>query len=142
MIEASYSNHNTTTVQCIRRVKDDEEHEEDAHYRKSPNNDAGALLSLELVDDPKLRPYRLWYTMEVQASAPQPERTLEVTCAAHSAVAVDISVTNPTRERIVMDVLIDGVALSGEPTVILHPRQQVIYHVTFAPTVIGEYTGR
>lgn len=41
-----------------------------------------------------------------------------------------------------MDVLIDGVALSGEPTVTLHPRQQVIYQLTFAPTVIGEYAGR
>ena len=84
----------------------------------------------------------MWYTIEVQASAPPPERTLEVTCAAHSVVAVDMAVTNPTRERIVMDVLIEGVALSGEPTVILHPRQQVTYHVTFSPTVIGENTGR
>lgn len=92
--------------------------------------------------DPSPRPYRLWYTVEVQASASLPERTLEVTCAAHSAVAVDIAVTNPTREKIVMDVLIEGVALTGEPTVILHPRQQVIYQVAFAPTVIGEYTGR
>ena len=54
-----------------------------------------------------------------------------MTCAAHSVVAVDMAVTNPTRERIVMDVLIEGVALSGEPTVILYPRQQVAYHVTF-----------
>ena len=54
-----------------------------------------------------------------------------MTCATHSVVAVDMAVTNPTRERIVMDVLIEGVALSGEPTVILHPRQQVAYHVTF-----------
>ena len=57
-------------------------------------------------------------------------------------MAVDIAVTNPTRERIVMDVLIDGVALSGEPAITLHPRQQVIYQVRFAPTVIGEFTGR
>ena len=59
-------------------------------------------------------------------------------------MAVDMAVTNPTRERIVMvmDVLIEGVALSGEPTVILHPRQQVTYHVTFSPTIIGEHTGR
>ena len=54
-----------------------------------------------------------------------------MTCATHSVVAVDMTVTNPTRERIVMDVLIEGVALSGEPTVILYPRQQVAYHVTF-----------
>lgn len=94
------------------------------------------------VMNPNARPYRLWYTIEVQASTPPPERTLEVTCSAHSAVAVDIAVTNPTRERIVMDVFIEGEALTGEPTVVLHPRQQVTYHITFAPTVIGEYTGR
>lgn len=132
--------HNAT-IWFICRVRDDDEDEEDLNDRKSPN-DTKALLSQEMADDPKHRPYRLWYTIEVQSSAPNPERTLEVTCAAHSAVAVDIAVTNPTRERIVMDVLIDGVALSGEPTVTLHPRQQVIYQVAFAPTVIGEYAGR
>lgn len=41
-----------------------------------------------------------------------------------------------------MDVFIEGEALIGEPTVVLHPRQEVTYHITFAPTVIGEYTGR
>lgn len=123
------------------RVEDDEKQDGFMDYRKAPNDDVEELLSQELMDDPKLRPYRLWYTVEVQASRPQPERTLEVTCAAHSAVAVEIAVTNPTRDRIVMDVLIDGVALSGEPTIVLHPLQQVRYQVTFAPTVIGEYTG-
>lgn len=115
------------------RVHDDDEDEDDQNGVKE-NQDSAV--------DPSLRPYRLWYTLEVQASAPPPERTLEVTCAAHSAVAVDIAVTNPTRERIVMQVLIEGVALSGEPAVTLHPRQQVIYQVTFAPTMIGGYTGR
>ena len=123
----------------IYRVEGDDENLND---RKSPINDAEALFSQELAGDLRTQPYRLWYTIEVQSSAPNPERTLEVTCAAHSVVAVDIAVTNPTRERIVMDVLIDGVALSGEPAVTLHPRQQVIYQVRFAPTVIGEFTGR
>lgn len=139
-----HSDRNATTL-CffvVFRVEDDEKQDGFMDYRKAPNDDVEELLSQELMDDPKLRPYRLWYTVEVQASRPQPERTLEVTCAAHSAVAVEIAVTNPTRDRIVMDVLIDGVALSGEPTIVLHPLQQVRYQVTFAPTVIGEYTGR
>lgn len=139
-----HSDRNATTV-CffvVFRVEDDEKQDGFMDYRKAPNDDVEELLSQELMDDPKLRPYRLWYSVEVQASRPQPERTLEVTCAAHSAVAVEIAVTNPTRDRIVMDVLIDGVALSGEPTIVLHPLQQVRYKVTFAPTVIGEYTGR
>ena len=119
-----------------------EGYDENLNSSKSPTNDTQARLSQELTGDIIRQPYRLWYKIEVQSSAPNPERTLEVTCAAHSAVAVDIAVTNPTRERIVMDVLIDGVALSGEPTITLHPRQQVIYQVSFAPTVIGEYTGR
>ena len=71
----------------------------------------------EHASDSRQRPYRLWYTIEVQASAPPPERTLEETCAAHFVVAVDMAVTNPTRERIVMvmDALIEGVALSVSP---------------------------
>lgn len=125
-VEASVSPHLPRTV-------DDDEVEENDQNEIAENK--GSAVSTTT------RPYRLWYTIEIQASAPHPERTLEVTCAAHSAVAVDIAVTNPTRERIVMDVLIDGEALTGEPTIILFPRQQVTYHVTFAPTVIGEYTG-
>ena len=117
----------------VLRVHRDDEDEDDQN---------GVNEHQDSAVDPSLRPYRLWYTLEVQASAPPPERTLEVTCAAHSAVAVDIAVTNPTRERIVMQVLVEGVALSGESAVTLHPRQQVIYQVTFAPTVIGGYTGR
>ena len=120
-------------IAFISRIGDDDEDEEDRN---------AIIEAQEFSVDHSLRPYRLWYTVEVQASAPPPERTLEVTCAAHSAVAVDIAVTNPTRERIVMNVLIEGVALTGEPTVTLHPRQQVIYQVAFTPTVIGEYTGR
>ena len=54
-------------------------------------------------------------------------------------VAVDMAVTNPTRERIVM---VMDVLIICEPKFILHPRQQVTYHVTFSPTVIGEHTGR
>ena len=54
-------------------------------------------------------------------------------------VAVDMAVTNPTRERIVM---VMDVLIICEPEFILHPRQQVTYHVTFSPTVIGEHTGR
>ena len=121
-------------VVFIHRTVDDDEVEENDQNEIAENK--GSAMSTTT------RPYRLWYTIEIQASAPHPERTLEVTCAAHSAVAVDIAVTNPTRERIVMDVLINGEALTGEPTIILFPRQQVTYHVTFAPTVIGEYTGR
>ena len=121
---------------------DDDEEEEEGSNKTSLANEPPSLFTQVHPDDPKQRPYRLWYTIEVQVLAPRPERTLEVTCAVHSAVAVDIAVTNPTRERIVMDVKIDGFALSGESTVTIHPRQQVQYHVTFAPTVIGEYTGR
>ena len=51
----------------------------------------------EHASDSRQRPYRLWYTIEVQALAPPPERTLEVTCATHFVVAVDMAVTNATR---------------------------------------------
>ena len=50
-----------------------------------------------------------------------------------------MAVTNPTYERIVM---VMDVLIICEPTFILHPRQQVTYHVAFSPTVIGEHTGR
>ena len=128
----------------FRRRKDSDEEEEQSKDRSqtSPSNEPPSFLSQVQLDDSNLRPYRLWYTVEVQASAPRPERTLEVTCAVHSAVAVDIAVSNPTRDRIIMQVLINGFALSGEPAVTLHPRQQVTYQVTFSPTVIGDYTGR
>ena len=87
-------------------------------------------------------PYRLWYSVEVQASPPPPERTFEVTCAAHSAVTVEIAVSNPSRENVIMDVAVEGTGLEGEPTITVHPRQQAVYQLKFAPTSIGESRGR
>ena len=62
--------------------------------------------------------------------------------AAHSAVIVEIAVNNPTREKINLDVDLEGEAVFGEPVIPLHPRQQAIYQLKFAPTSIGESRGR
>jgi hypothetical protein len=80
--------------------------------------------------------------MEVQASAPPQERTLEVTCAAHSAVSVEIEVSNPTRDKAVIDVITDGKGVDGDPDITVHPRQKAIYRLQFSPTKIGEFKGR
>ncbi|XP_048577373.1 cilia- and flagella-associated protein 47-like isoform X2 [Nematostella vectensis] len=87
------------------------------------------------------QPYRIWYSLEVQASAPPPEKTLEVTCAAHSAVSVEIGVSNPTREKVVIEVLHEGMGVYGDPSITVHPRQQAVYRLKFSPTSIGDMSG-
>ena len=91
------------------------------------------IRAREHASDSRQRPYRLWYTIEVQASTPPPERTLEVTCAAHSCSGSRHGgdESHPWKDSYGCINFIEGVAWSGEPTVILHPRQQVAYHVIF-----------
>lgn len=88
------------------------------------------------------KPYRLWYSVEIRASPPPPEEVLDVCCPALSAVGVEITVSNPTHEKVLMNVLLAGDGVYGNPVVVLDPKQQTIYRAKFAPTIVGKQEGR
>jgi hypothetical protein len=89
-----------------------------------------------------VKPYRFWYSVEIRASPPPPEKVLDVCCAVLSAVGVEITVCNPSEEEVVMNVIVEGQGLYGEPMLVLGPKQQTLYQAKYTPTVTGMQQGR
>lgn len=88
------------------------------------------------------KPYRFWYSVEIRSSPPPPEKVLDVCCAVLSAVGVEITVSNPSEEQVVMNVIVEGQSLHGESVLVLGPKQQTLYQATYTPLVIGMEQGR
>ncbi|XP_072178621.1 cilia- and flagella-associated protein 47-like [Diadema setosum] len=85
--------------------------------------------------------YRVWFSLEVKATPPPPERVIGITCAAQSASLMEVEIFNPTKEELTFDVSIEGDGLRGEPTVTLKPAQKKYYQLVFAPAIVGKSTG-
>jgi hypothetical protein len=117
---------------------DTSDDEQDTPSFRSPS----AYTSSEPANSDKIKPYRFWYSVEIRASPPPPEKVLDVCCAVLSAVGVEITVCNPSDEEVVMNVILEGQGVYGDPTVYLGPRQQTLYQARFTPTVIGMQQGR
>ena len=100
------------------------------------------LTSSEPTSSEMVKPYRFWYSVEIRASPPPPEKVLDVCCAVLSAVGVEITVCNPTEKKVVMNVKVEGDGLYGEPKVVLGPKQQTLYQAKFTPTVTGVQAGK
>ena len=92
-------------------------------------------------NDP-VKPFRFWYSLEIRASPPPPEKVLDVRCAVLSAVGVEITVFNPSEEEVVMNIIVEGEGVYGDPVLVLGPKQQTLYQAKYAPTMIGMQEGR
>ncbi len=103
---------------------------------------SSAYTTSEPASSETVKPYRFWYSVEIRASAAPPEKVLDVCCAVLSAVGVEITVCNPSEEQVVMNVIVEGQGLYGEPVVVLGPKQQTLYQAKYAPTLIGMQQGR
>lgn len=58
-----------------------------------------------------------------------------------SSVAIEIPVSSPRGELLVLDVHLEGDDLSGADCVSLPPRETVTYKATFSPGRVGKTTG-
>ncbi|XP_077977423.1 cilia- and flagella-associated protein 47-like [Glandiceps talaboti] len=85
--------------------------------------------------------YRVWYSVEVISQPPEPEKTLEIMCAAQSAAIVEVSISNPTSNDLVFDVTVEGEGVSGAETMTLAPAQRAMYQLNYAPAIVGEFSG-
>jgi hypothetical protein len=87
-----------------------------------------------------------WYTVEIEITAPQAESTIAVESYVRKAVAVEISLVNPTKEILEFNVILEGEGLIGDATYSLAPQQsskpQMPYELIYSPLVAGTSTGR
>lgn len=101
----------------------------------------------------------VWYTIDVIVESPQAESSIHVEAEVRKAVAVEITLDNPTNEELVFAVEIDGPGLLGETTFRLPPSvgsadydsltpieqaasKRNVYELVFSPLVAGSSSGR
>ncbi len=56
----------------------------------------------------------IWFTVEISAENPPSERTIEMETKARSAVAADITISNPLNSEVTFDVIMNGEGLFGQ----------------------------
>eukprot|EP00941_MAST-03F_sp_MAST-3F-sp1_P000816 g816.t1 len=83
-----------------------------------------------------------WYTVEIRASPPDPEATVDISAVVRKAVAVEISLGNPTKEPVTFDVILRGEGLIGDSSFYLPPESEdQLYELIYSPLVAGKQHG-
>jgi hypothetical protein len=83
----------------------------------------------------------VWHAVEVQASAPAPESTIEIRSFLRKAVAVEIGITNPLNVPVEFRVQLEGEGLFGDAQIALGARETKQYEFMFSPLTSGSQMG-
>eukprot|EP00607_Mallomonas_marina_P000132 CAMPEP_0182425546 /NCGR_PEP_ID=MMETSP1167-20130531/11992_1 /TAXON_ID=2988 /ORGANISM="Mallomonas Sp, Strain CCMP3275" /LENGTH=1275 /DNA_ID=CAMNT_0024606357 /DNA_START=182 /DNA_END=4006 /DNA_ORIENTATION=+ len=85
----------------------------------------------------------VWYTVEIEVTSPKAESTIVVEAMVRRAVAVEISLDNPTSEEQELHVEIEGEGLIGDNIFSLPPGSAgQPYELIFSPLIAGTFRGR
>lgn len=85
----------------------------------------------------------VWYTIDIEVTAPQAESLIEVEATVRKAVAVEIGIDNPTDGELEFNVQIQGEGLLGDRLYVLPARGAGgPYELIFSPLVAGNFNGR
>lgn len=82
-----------------------------------------------------------WYTVEIQASAPEPEDKLEINSFVRRAVSVEIALANPLAEVVDFEVTLEGEGLIGDPVFSLAANEEATYELLYSPLTPGSQIG-
>ncbi|XP_041638088.1 cilia- and flagella-associated protein 47-like isoform X2 [Cheilinus undulatus] len=88
-----------------------------------------------------LRRYEVHFSLELIGEPAAPIKVIDVQCVALSSVAIEIPVSNPQGELLMLDVILEGDDLSGANWVSVPPRETLTYKATFSPVRAGKSTG-
>ena len=84
----------------------------------------------------------VWYTVEVEVSSPRAESTISVQATVRKAVAVEITIDNPTNDTLQFQVSIKGEGLLGDRNFTLPAGQtNASYELIYSPLVEGQSSG-
>ena len=98
----------------------------------------------------------IWFTVNVEVTAPAEERSITVESVVRKAVVVEITLDNTTDQPLTFDVSIQGEGLLGTPTFELPPKGAVpsannnhgevsasdTYELIFSPLKAGKFVGK
>ncbi|XP_067349403.1 cilia and flagella-associated protein 47-like isoform X2 [Channa argus] len=85
--------------------------------------------------------YKVFFSLEVICEPGPPVKVIDVQCVAQSSVAIEIPVSNPEREPLMLNVNLEGDNLSGASWISVPPEEIVSYTATFSPDSVGKCTG-
>ncbi|XP_044044267.1 cilia- and flagella-associated protein 47-like isoform X3 [Siniperca chuatsi] len=85
--------------------------------------------------------YEVHFSLEIICEPTVPIKVIDVQCAAQSSVAIEIPVSNPHGELLMLDVYLEGNDLSGANWVSIPPRETLTYKTMFSPDRVGKSTG-
>jgi hypothetical protein len=128
-------------------------------YSFTLNCPVGGHMTGSLTFKDKYSNQMVWYTLDIDITSPSAESTIEVEAEVRKAVAVEITLENPTLETLVFDVVIEGDGLLGDTTFTLPPpsipatsaglggaittstHTSSTYELIYSPLRAGEYVG-
>lgn len=82
-----------------------------------------------------------WYTVEVKASKPPPEKTIEVKAVARLPVAIEITMHNPLEDSIDLECTYEGKGLFADDSFTLAAKETASYKLMFYPFTPGTQEG-
>ncbi|KAM9334135.1 cilia and flagella-associated protein 47-like [Symphorus nematophorus] len=85
--------------------------------------------------------YEVHFSLEIICEPAAPIRVIDVQCITQSSVAIEIPVSNPRGEPLMLDVYLEGDDLSGANRVSVTPWETLTYKAMFSPSRVGKSTG-
>eukprot|EP01038_Epipyxis_sp_PR26KG_P008960 gene8960-12082_t len=113
-----------------------------AQYEFSILSPIGGLLSGYInFTDPESGAL-IWYTVTVEVSAPNEERMIEAEAVVRTAVAIEITLDNPTNDVLEFNVQMIGEGLIGDSIFTLYPYKADTYELIYSPLLAGDFIGK
>ncbi|XP_045909360.1 cilia- and flagella-associated protein 47-like isoform X3 [Micropterus dolomieu] len=85
--------------------------------------------------------YKVHFSLEIICEPAVPIKVIDVQCAAQSSVSIEIPVSNPRGELMMLDVYLEGDDLSGAKWISIPPQEKLTYKAMFSPGRVGKRTG-
>jgi hypothetical protein len=117
--------------------------EEGGSYQFYVNSPVGGLMSGSITFTDPESGSLMWYTVDIEVTAPEAESTIQVESVVRKAVSLEILLDNPTTETLLFNVSYSGDGLFGDEKFYLPPGESDIhYELIYSPLISGNYNGR
>ena len=113
-------------------------------YDFSVNCPVGGIMTGSITFRDSNSDYMVWYTVEIEVTSPAAESTIEAEAEVRKAIAIEISLDNPTDDDLHFEVVLEGEGLLGDSTFVLRPNSAnsaSAYELIYSPLKAGKFTG-
>ena len=113
-----------------------------SHYEFSVKSPQGGLMSGSITFTDPVSGTMIWYTMNIEVTSPECESNITVESEVRKAVAVEISLDNPSSETLMFQVVLRGEGLLGDATYELPPGNDAKpFELIYSPLRAGKFQG-